>query len=228
MKRALYFFVLVNTLRTIFASCRVSDISVQPNFDISKVGSNLIKHISESVFSMIIYRLLAERRISFLPIVSLKFVVKCAANVLKIGLRKKKKKKKKIGNLHGQRRRWILGHFFGLDSAVLVLGIFYEIFRIFRENSDLNSPACHFPIQNSLFTSILDIIILFVNRFSNHWKQAAYFLVQRCFATFSTGTSLRQGKDRLCLQQMQDVGGLSLVVLCHSCLFHLFDSSPTL
>ena len=54
--------------------------------------SNVINLTSENAISRIIYGLLMERQIIFLPIISLKFVVQCAAKILKNQLNMPKNK----------------------------------------------------------------------------------------------------------------------------------------
>ena len=70
---------------------------------------HVIKLISENAFSNIIYSLLTEKQITYiLPIFSPKFVVKCAAKILKIGLQINILCKKIIVNREFARARKII------------------------------------------------------------------------------------------------------------------------
>ena len=136
--------------------------------------TNVIKLTSENGFSMIIYRLLTEMQIIFLPIFSHKFVVKCAANILKIVWQLNFLGQKVLLNkefawpreIIQNLKLWILAKFstgfrsFGIRRVFQNIRCWFQsffgkkvkTFRIFR--GKMTSPACYLPKQNSLFKNI--------------------------------------------------------------------------
>ena len=138
----------------------------------------MIKLSSENAFSGIIYRLLMERQIILLPIFNPQYVVKCAAESLKITQQIKYLCLKVILNREFAWAREISL----LEHLMLISSFFDKIFRHLKFSGKMvTSPACHFtkfPIQKYFWTKYFyfstdfqNFCCTFYNKFRSRYMQ---------------------------------------------------------